>query len=43
MVAVEDGAPVADCSGKRKRRSILEDKPFADTLEKEAILPSRWK
>ena len=41
MVAVEEGATVADCSEKRKRRSIVEDKPFADTLGKGKILPSR--
>ena len=43
MVAVEDGDGGADCSEKRKRRSIVEDKPFADTLRKEMILPSRWE
>ena len=50
MVAVKDGAAttalsdVDECnSGKRKRRkrSIVEDQPFATTLAEDMILPSR--
>ena len=51
MVAVSSGAAttalsdVDDCStGKRKKRkrSLVEDQPYAPTLEEEVILPSRY-
>ena len=51
MVAVSSGAAttalsdVDECStGKRKKRkrSLVEDQPYAPTLEEEVILPSRY-
>ena len=50
MVAVSSGAAttalsdVDECSTnkkKRRKRSIIEDKPFASTLAEDMILPSR--
>ena len=47
MVAVSDGAPttalsdVDECSMGKRKRSIVEDKPFATSLAEDVILPSR--